>query len=318
MGGRRTTLSWAVATALLLTAAACGGGSSPRPASSPHSSAPAPTAGSTGAATASTDYTRALPVKIRVVNLYADAGTGTGVDVWAGGEADPSRGRLLATVPYGQVSDPFAPYTSTYAAPDNKTSDGQDVYGYDLGFYLQGKTTSADVVGDQSEDAYPGDVLTIVLAPSTDQNGVGGSMRVVFDHSGPARSDAGKPFETASVPGAALVWLIADGIIPTDPTSDLGVDVAVGGSCLPETGPDILGGADRTLAGAATGQIYFEVAPGTPSISVVTASGTAVPDCGGKSAVEVPLTAANDGDHLLAFVYGPEQHLESLVLPLMT
>jgi hypothetical protein len=57
------------------------------------------------------------------------------------------------------MSDPFVPYARKYVGPDNTTSNGQDVYGYDLGFYLHGKTGMADGVGDQSEDAYPGDLL---------------------------------------------------------------------------------------------------------------------------------------------------------------
>jgi len=225
------------------------------------------------------------------------------------------------------MSDPFVPYARKYVGPDNTTSNGQDVYGYDLGFYPHGKTGMADGLGDQSEDAYPGDLLTVVFGPATfrTQSGRGGSTRVIFDHLGSGRPESGQTFETASASGKALVWLLADGIIPTHVAAsdvslgygDLALDAAVGGKCLPETGPGV-GGSSRALVGAGTGAIYFAVAPGTASLSVVEATGTAAPDCAGPAAAEIPLSTAGPGDHLLAFVYGPDTHPESLVVPLMT
>ena len=225
--------------AVALSVSACGqsggspviaGGDTPSAGSEPDAGGTTDTGSAGGNGQYDESRTVALNMKVRVVNLFIPAGADTGspIDVWNG---DPKYGgKKLKTVPYGQVSDYFAP-----EVPDTMGQGVTDEHlPYTLTFYLPGKIADGDSLGRDGEDSSPGQQLTLVLTPG--DKGTNNSYRYTFtDDLGTAKDSS---FTRLSVPtpprGKAVLFLGATALLErgASPGDDPGLAPTSGGKCV--------------------------------------------------------------------------------------
>ncbi len=271
----------------------------------PTAGAPDTAAGGIGAGADATTFVP-LDMSVRVVNLFLPKGStsGTAVDVWAGYGADSSSKKLI-TVPYGQVSDYFAPAISgSQGSASAHTS-------YTLTFYPAGNTT--DVLGQQSESASPKQKLTMTLAPG-DSTGVGGQLQVAADQLG--TSPEGGGFTTTSIPkapaGKAIVVLSALGLeSPVGNSSSTSLQLSSSsGTCElyidPGTGrPNDPTSGSTELTGGSS-QLAYIVQPGAQvGVNQVKANEDVTTACHDQPVASFdPKLSAGQGAY--AFVYGAD------------
>lgn len=149
--------------------------------------------------------TVALKMLVRVANTYIPDGSQTGapIEVWAG--APDLGGKKLMTVPYGSVSE--------YFAPEITDPLGQGVTDerapYTLGFYPIGAKSSDDLLIDQGEDASPGQKLTMVVGPNS-PGSKGASIGVAADDIGSSPKQGGFTFVSIPKPPAGQAVLQLD------------------------------------------------------------------------------------------------------------
>lgn len=257
-----------------------------------------------------------LDMSVRVVNLFISRGShiGTAIDVWAG-QAGNSSSKKLITVPYGQVSDYFAPAVS--ASTDSTPAHVL----YDLTFYPTGNTT--DVLGEQNENSSLKQKLTMTLGPGDPTTG-GGELQVAADQLGSGPEGGG--FTTTSIPrppaGKAIVELSAIGLAnPAGSTSPTSLQMSSGsGICEvfvePDTGRLHDPKSATTQLTGGTSRLAYVVEPGDRvAVDQVVADEDVTGACHGRPVVTFdPKLAAGQGEY--AFVYGTDiKSARVLVVP---
>ncbi len=324
----------AVAAALCLgLVASCGGGGGGSGRSSKVGDKTASSSGSGGSSfgpsssgnggsvgSGGSDYSRKLPAKVRVVNLYSRSDKGEKVDVWAG---TPQSGKKIGTVDYGAVSDSLSPLTSSNSLPQKKVN-GNDVYSYTMSFYTEGGTDEKQQVSLQNEMAFPGDELTILVGTglATPQSfaPAAGSDVVLFTKTDNLATGTGVLFDKADLPaGKSLLYVSAAGVpAASDPSKDLTFDLGQEGKgCLPEVGPGAPAPGDTHSRSLTTrqsiGNFYYVVSPGPQKINLYGGTDTG---CKGQPIAGPFKVDASSGDHVGLLLYGPPDDLKSLVVPL--
>lgn len=311
-------------TGLLALAAACGSSAKGGTAAGPSSPGATTTSAAPGATGSGADL---VPVRVKVRVLNVAAGSDRGgqpIDVWTGTGIANSSSEKLATVGYGTESGPLTPKRSSYVQA--RTVNGKQVYGYSLTFAPHG-ATSQDVALLQSEDAFPGDELTIVVSSDSSSSTSTHALRdtVYFtkatDHGDGTRTT----FQDMAAPsGTKLVAMDGHGLDtpPYDPSNPdvTAFDLTSGSACLPEVmakGAPQLGTNSRwTISADGTPDFAYVVKSGASSVDVVSVPpGVSSPDqlCSKKVAtVDLPASA---GDRAIIFLYGDPTKPDSVVLP---
>lgn len=333
---RRRGMVVGVAVGLAVLASCGGGGSSGLKASDTKgttTSSVAPSSAGTGGSGGSgaSNYSRKLPAKVRVVNLYRRSGAGHTIDVWAG---SAQSGKKITSIAYGKISDPITPLASTFSAA-TKVS-GRDVYSYMFTVYTEGGTTEKERVISQGEQAFPGDELIMLVGPgsATPQSfaPAAGADQVLFTKTDNTTNGGGTLFAKTKTPaGRGLLYVNALGVpigeasAGSTSTSSIGsggtgltFDVGeTGQGCLPEVGPQAPAPGDThsraLISPQSLGGFAYVVSPGAQQVSLygATDGGCKQSPIGGPFAV-----TANSGDHTGLLLYGPPDDLKSLVISL--
>jgi hypothetical protein len=209
--------------------------------------------------------TVALPMGVRVVNLYLEKGSDapTPIEVWTGPAA--YGGKKLATVPYGTVSAYFAPEIgapSGQAAPESHAD-------YSLTFYASGRIGVDEELMTHGEKGATGQKLTMVATPG-DPDAIGMSLQVEVDDLG--SSPQGSGFTTASLPpppaGTALLSISATALQYRKDGADVSLTPSTtDGTCIPYLEPDTgklhdMRSSTMEMIGGTGGHDY-PVAPGS-------------------------------------------------------
>ncbi|MET3807416.1 hypothetical protein ABIB25_004439 [Nakamurella sp. UYEF19] len=140
--------------------------------------------------------TLAFDMSIRVANTYVTPKTAvpTAVEVWVGA---PGAGKKLATVPYAQVSNFFAP--EMLDPFGQGIGDGQQRF--TVTYYAAGATAASRPIGDESEPVSTGLKLTLVVAPTdptnADPDQLGAASQLFADALGSGPNNA---FKSATLP----------------------------------------------------------------------------------------------------------------------
>ncbi len=229
---------------------------------------------------------------------------------------------------------PLDPLVSNYTQPQKK--NGKDVYSYMLSFYTRGGTAQKQQVSTQSEEAFPGDELIILIGPGSSTprsfDPAAGSDQVLFTKTDNTANGGGALFDKTNTPaGKALVYVNASGVpigaTTTAPTStppngsrsagltfDVGQD---GKGCLPEVGPQAPAPGDthsRSLTSPGSiGGFFYVVSPGSQRLNLYSATDTGCHPKPIAGPFEINVTS---GHHLAVLLYGPPDNLKSLTLPL--
>lgn len=196
--------------------------------------------------------------------------------------------------------------------------DGKDIYSYTLSFFTEGGTSEKEQVSLQSERAYPGDELTIVVGPGLANPQsfapAAGSIQVLFAKTDNPTADTGVLFSDAETPaGKALVYANGNGVPSTEEAKPgLTFDVGqVGPGCLPEVGPGAPAPGDtHSRAPVPSGNFYYVISAGTQQLGLYGPGGCTGTPIGGPFEVEV-----GSGDRVGLFVYGPANDPKALVVP---
>ena len=284
---------------------------------------PAPTTGIAPADSASGSYdaarTVALPMSVRVVNLYLPKGsdTPTPIEVWTGAPANG--GKKLATVPYGQAGAYFAPEV---ADPMGQGASGPNT-DYSLSFYATGHTGADDELISQGEKSAPGEKLTMVATPG-DADSKGLTLQVVTDDLGSAPQGSG--FTTVSLPpppeGKALLSINATALQYRKGGSDLSLTPSTtAGKCLayldPDTGKLHDMGADTMNLVGGTTSLAYPMGPATSFRLNSLKDQESVADACADAPVAGPFDPGlSAGQHAYGFLYGPNlSSAKFLVVP---
>lgn len=298
--------------ALLLTA--CGSGSGlTSPVALPTADSPAVTSQTEVAVTGGSGPTSplptvALPMGVRVVNLFLPNGSDlpTPIEVWTGPPA--YGGKKLATVPYGTASAYFAPEIGApagEAAPDPHAD-------YSLTFYASGRTGTDDELMTHGEKAANGQKLTMVATPG-DPDAIGMSLQVEADDVGSAPGGSG--FTTASLPpppaGTALLSLSATALQYRTDGADVSLTPSTtDGTCIPYLEPatgkvhDMNSSTMEMIGG--TGGHDYPMAPGSSfrlnQLEDQQGTAQACADAPAAGPFDPGLSA---GERAYAYLYGP-------------
>ena len=207
--------------------------------------------------------TVALPMSVRVVNLYLPKGSDTPspIEVWSGPPADG--GKKLTTVPYGQASAYFAPQVSN----PGQGASGAGVE-YSLSLYAAGHLATDDELISQNERSAPGEKLTMVATPG-DPDSTGATLQVLTDDLGSAPQGSG--FTTVSLPppssGTAVLSINATALQYRNGGSGVSLTASTtAGKCLayldPDTGKVHDMSSDTTDMIGGTGSLAYPLSPG--------------------------------------------------------
>lgn len=267
---------------------------------------------STGNASGSEQGTP-IDMKVRVANVYAAKGAEAGqpIDVWAG-DPGSGNGRKLLTVPYGQVSDFFAPVVF-----DQGTAAEHDQY--TLTMVPSGKSGSGDVLMQQQESSSPGQQLTMILGPG-DADSRGGSLQVFADELGSAPDGSG--FTSSAIPSAAasqaVIKLNALGVHTADSSGPSFVLASADGQCLsyiePDTGQLHDPKSDTTTLVGGSSTLSYLIQPGQQARVHLVGDQQAVSEaCHGQPvATADPQLAAGKGAY--GFLFGATAAAAKLLL----
>ncbi len=275
----------------------------------------------TGGGSAGGDQNRtvALNMSVRVVNLFIPKGSqqGSAVEVWVG--SPQYGGKKLQTVPYGQVSQFFAPEV-TDSLGQGQTDSHPD---YTLSFYAAGTSATSQELIDQGENASPGQKLTMVIAPG-EPSSDGASLQVFADDLG--SDPAGGGFHTLSVPappsGSAVLLLGALALAHrgADPTSpDSLTPSTVDGKCIQyiesDTGKVHDPKSDTTDLVGGTESLAYVVQPGTQiRVNVVKDQQSVTQACSSAPIVGPSDPKLAAGQRAYGFVYGSDLKTAKLLV----
>lgn len=249
--------------------------------------------------------------RVRVVNLYANEGVGTAVDVyaWVGDALDsgtrPGTGPVLvATVPYGAASEWFNPGKMSNGpfAPVNWISiqrDGEPLRGWQFNLF------------DQARDSLDGLSRVLVIAGDPDGFAIGGGSAISSNDIREAAPEGYFPLIDPP-PGKALGFLNPFGMFYIDQATSWAA--SVGGRCL--TDPEF-----PTLAMTAQGTSPrpVQLEPGTFEVAVHEFPPGADPfdlNCGRFPAVARASVSVDAGDRVHLFVFAENETAPIQLLPL--
>jgi hypothetical protein len=207
--------------------------------------------------------------KMRIANLYTPAtGTPPALDIYGGFSAEA--GPLLASVPYGTISDWFDP---------GVLGNENDAM---LSFYVHGKTGMNEEIGTQTETLKGGEQITMFIgagdADNKNSSGIQFARWTVFFENG---TDFPLPSPVAD---KAIVMALGLALGAVPGTAETFLYMSVDGACL----PNVEGGIDGTpqpfgpgsqqnyLAPAGSKDAYIEL-PGENGIPDCTSKGTLTP-----------------------------------------
>jgi hypothetical protein len=256
---------------VVLMAAACGGGSTATTAPTLGTPPSAPP----GVSTAPSLVIPTLPplgggggpalkpsgATMRVANLYTPAtGEPPALDIYSGTSAQ--YGTLVASVPYGTISDWFDPGVLDASGDASLT------------WYVHGKTGQNDDIGNQTETLKGGEQITVFIAAGDADNKNSSGIqfarwKVFFDN--------GADFPLPSpVAGKAIVMADGIGLSAVPGTSETFLYMSVDGECL----PNVEGGSQGTPQPWGPGSQQSYLAPaGSKEMHIELPGTNGIPDC---------------------------------------